>query len=93
MTRKGGHEYWEERATSFDELQRHITGEETDREIERWLLDKMEDGDTVLDLGCGTGRYTAIIVDSVRHVTAADMAPAMLDEARKARRFVEELVA
>ncbi len=83
MTRKGGHEYWEERATSFDELQRHITGEETDREIERWLLDKMEDGDTVLDLGCGTGRYTAIIVDSVRHVTAADMAPAMLDEARK----------
>ena len=83
MTRKGGHEYWEDRASSFDERQHYIVDEETDLVIDRWLLGKVDDGDVVLDLGCGTGRYTAIIADSVRHVTAADMAPAMLDEARK----------
>ena len=82
MIRKGGHEYWQERAGSFDEEQRYITGEETERTIDRWLLGKLEADDEVLDLGCGTGRYAATIADSVKHVTAADRAPAMLDETR-----------
>ena len=80
--RNGGYEYWAQRAHSFDSQQVRITGSGTEQEIDRWLERKLKPDDRVLDLGCGTGRYAKVIAEYVEHVTAADRAAEMLDEAR-----------
>ncbi|MEZ0261388.1 MAG: trans-aconitate 2-methyltransferase [Alphaproteobacteria bacterium] len=40
-------------------------------------------GKTVLDLGCGTGKYTALLAPHAKHITGLDAAPAQLDIARE----------
>ena len=41
------------------------------------------DGARVLELGAGTGKNTAWLAPRAAHVTALDLSPAMLDQARK----------
>lgn len=38
---------------------------------------------TVLDIGCGTGKYLALFAPHVTHITGVDIAPAQLAVARK----------
>ena len=83
MARQGGYEYWDARAHLFDESTARITSKETEALIDEWLLAIVRTQDTVLDLGCGTGRYSAAIAGSVMRVTAADRSPAMLDAAMR----------
>jgi len=40
--------------------------------------------ETVLDAGCGSGRVTALLLDSCAHVVAVDAAPSMVAHAREA---------
>ena len=83
MARQGGYEYWDARARIFDKSTERIISEETEALIDEWLIAKVNAHDSVLDLGCGTGRYAAVIAGSAVRVVAADRSPAMLDEARK----------
>jgi ubiquinone/menaquinone biosynthesis C-methylase UbiE len=49
------------------------------------------EGMTVLELACGTGRWTEILADVAGHVIAVDSEPAMLEQARE-RGLDEDLV-
>lgn len=81
--KRGGFQYWEDRAHRFAENQRFITGEDTDDYVNNWLLGKFQGNEHILDLGCGTGRYTGVISSMVGSVIAADRSPSMLEQSRK----------
>jgi ubiquinone/menaquinone biosynthesis C-methylase UbiE len=48
-----------------------------------FLFWKVRSDDDVLDMGCGTGRFTVPLAERVRSVAGLDMSPMMLDAARK----------
>lgn len=54
----------------------------TDSETD-FLLGKVRSDDDVLDLGCGTGRFTIPLAELARSVSGLDMSPMMLATARK----------
>jgi ubiquinone/menaquinone biosynthesis C-methylase UbiE len=48
-----------------------------------FLLGKVRPDDDVLDIGCGTGRFTVPLAGRAKTVSGLDMSPMMLAEARK----------
>src|SRR5690242_3966852 len=52
--------------------------------VEEFLRRVATPGSSVLDVGCGPGHLTASVPETVR-VTGLDLAPKMIDVARKAR--------
>jgi ubiquinone/menaquinone biosynthesis C-methylase UbiE len=44
-----------------------------------FLLQRVHPGETVLDMGCGTGRFTVPMAESGAEVTGYDISPAMLE--------------
>ena len=48
-----------------------------------FLLGKVGPGDDVLDMGCGTGRFTIPLAERARSVSGLDLSPMMLLSARK----------
>jgi lysine 2,3-aminomutase len=48
-----------------------------------FLLGKVQSDDDVLDMGCGTGRFTIPLAERARSVAGLDMSPMMLLTARK----------
>jgi SAM-dependent methyltransferase len=46
------------------------------------LLERCPPGGTVLDAGCGTGKYFAMVLDAGRRVVGADQSTGMLSRAR-----------
>ena len=51
-----------------------------------FILGKLKPEDEVLDLGCGTGRFTVPMAERANRVTGLDLCPAMIEKARdKAR--------
>ncbi len=83
MARLGGHEYWDARAHGFDRWNDKIVAEQTERLIDRWLRERLDADASLLDLGSGTGRYADVVAPAVARVTATDLAPKMLAEARR----------
>jgi SAM-dependent methyltransferase len=70
-------DYWARRATRFHKFASEASLE-SQPFIERILSDTRPDDD-VLDVGAGTGRYALPLARHIRHVTALDPSPAMLD--------------
>ena len=54
----------------------------TDEPVLDGLLELARVDDTWLDIGCGGGRYALPLARRVRHLTAVDPSPAMLDVLR-----------
>jgi ubiquinone/menaquinone biosynthesis C-methylase UbiE len=54
----------------------------TESEID-FLLGKVRLDDDILDMGCGTGRFTVPLAERARSVAGLDMSPMMLATARK----------
>jgi SAM-dependent methyltransferase len=54
----------------------------TDSEID-FILGKVRSTDKVLDMGCGTGRFTIPLAEKVQEVSGLDLSPMMLATARK----------
>lgn len=75
---------------AFDALAETYDAEFTNRPIGRWLRAQVQArlrsllniGDTVLELGCGTGEDAQHLAEIGVHVTATDHSEAMLEEAR-----------
>ena len=53
----------------------------TDTEM-RFLLGRVQPGDAVLDMGCGTGRFSVPMAELGADVTGYDISPAMLEQLR-----------
>jgi len=69
--------FWHEHALGYEaQLEREAQGSsETCKVIEAYL----QSGDSLLDVGAGSGRFTIPFADSVAHITALDLSPTMLD--------------
>jgi ubiquinone/menaquinone biosynthesis C-methylase UbiE len=79
---KKEHDYWGERAKSYDAATAYVVGKGTLQEAKAWLLDQLQETDNVLELGCGTGQFSEAVAQKVRHLTATEGAVEMLDVAK-----------
>ena len=76
------HEYWGKLARTFHCDALYVVGSAVYQEVEGWLQKQFRDTDTVLELGCGTGFFSEMIADRVKHLTATDLAPEMIEQAK-----------
>lgn len=74
-------EHWDQTAHTYDAEHRSMVGEAFENEIRSWLARQFTDADKVLELGCGTGIFSAMIAERVKHLTATDLSPGMLEHA------------
>jgi ubiquinone/menaquinone biosynthesis C-methylase UbiE len=77
------HEYWGKLARTFHGDALYVVGSDVYQEVEGWLQKQFRDTDTVLELGCGTGFFSEMIADRVKHLAATDLAPEMIEQANK----------
>lgn len=80
LTREAPHDaaFWNERAKSF--TSKDAPGSYTDRFLQ---LAHVQPGETVFDMGCGTGNLSLPLGEADHEVRAADFSPAMLDHLRE----------
>jgi len=76
-------QYWGRLALTYDAEYRGCVGEAFENGIRSWLEQQFPAGDEVLELDCGTGIFSAMIADRVRHLTATDFSPEMLEQATR----------
>ena len=81
--RKKEHAYWGSKARNYDAATACVIGKDTQQETEEWLTNQFKESDDVLELGCGTGQFSEVIAEKVRHLTATDGALEMLDRVRE----------
>ena len=77
------YKYWGKRASAHEESYVYIVGDAINQEVKNWLINQFEDTDMVLELGCGSGNYSKMIADRVKHLMATDLAPEMVEEAKE----------
>ncbi|HQE92035.1 MAG TPA: methyltransferase domain-containing protein [Anaerolineae bacterium] len=74
---------WRDRAHTYHEtVQRRWAKPDSSRAFIAADLER-HPGETVLDIGAGTGAWTAFLARVARHVTALDLSPAMLNVLRE----------
>jgi ubiquinone/menaquinone biosynthesis C-methylase UbiE len=74
---------WAQEASTYDAEHSSVVSPAFESELHSWLTRQFTDADNVLELGCGTGIFSAMIADRVRHLTATDFTPEMLEHARR----------
>lgn len=82
--------YYAAIAADYDAIEEDEERSEDLEEVADGVAGLVE-GMTVLELACGTGRFTEILADVAGHVIAVDSEPAMLEQARE-RGLDEDLV-
>lgn len=83
--------YWSQRSTSYSDvnkeelagISRHNWSSVLQEEIFSHFPDRSPESISVLDVGTGPGFFAILLAESGFHVTAVDMTPEMLDEARQ----------
>lgn len=70
--------YYRERAPEYDESLGEMEGLSEAFALARDLLHRLGPFDQVLELACGTGIWTQILLQMSSHITAVDAAPEML---------------
>lgn len=75
--------YWDKRARGHEKNYLYIVGPTINRELRGWLFAQFNDTDQVLELGCGSGNYTITVASRIKQLTATDLAPEMVEEAKK----------
>jgi ubiquinone/menaquinone biosynthesis C-methylase UbiE len=78
---KDEREHWDQIAQSYDEEHRRFMSEAFERQVRAWLERQFTPDDKVLELGCGTGIFAAMIAGQVGRVTATDLSGEMLKRA------------
>ena len=72
------YEYWSKRAEVFDKASCNINGKCTRNGKGRWVISQFKDTDITLEMGCGTGIYSALIANKVKKLVVTDMSHEML---------------
>ncbi len=77
--------YWDRRASTFDDSPSHFIRQGAERETWRAVLARHMPGEDahVLELGCGTGIITELLLECGYKVSAIDLAEEMLKRARE----------
>ena len=79
---KNDYEYWSKRASIFDKSSCDMDKKcSLDNKMD-WVIGQFNDTDTTLEIGCGTGIYSALIANKVKNLIATDMSSEMLELAR-----------
>jgi ubiquinone/menaquinone biosynthesis C-methylase UbiE len=79
---KNDYEYWSKRASIFDKASCDMDEKcSLDNKMD-WVIRQFNDTDTTLEIGCGTGIYSALIANKVKNLIATDMSSEMLALAR-----------
>lgn len=76
------YEYWGRMAAGYDAATNYVIGQDAQQEVGKWLSGRFKATDNVLEIGCGPGSFSVIIAERVRHLTATDGSPEMLELAR-----------
>lgn len=74
------YEFWDKVAHQYD-ADHHYVVRGLDDEIRSWLTRQFSKRDNLLELGCGTGLFSEMIVGRVEQLTATDMSPRMVEHA------------
>jgi len=74
--------YWSRFSETYDENQEYVVGKDFIGEIGKELSKLPELGKTV-ELGCGTGRFTELILPKITHLVATDLSNELLVLAQK----------
>ena len=77
------YEYWGRLANKFDGGSIHVVGSTVYQNVKVWLTNQFSDADKVLEFGCGTGYFSQMVTDKVKHLTATDLSKEMLEQAKK----------
>ena len=75
--------HWDRAASTYDAEYREWLSETFENKIRSWLARRFTPDDDVLEVGCGTGIFSEMIAGRVRHLTATDFSPEMLERARQ----------
>ncbi len=75
---KNDYEYWSKRAGTFDKSSCDMDNKCSLDNKMGWVLRQFNDTDTTLEIGCGTGIYSALIANNVNNLIATDMSSEML---------------
>lgn len=77
------YKYWGRLASNFHQDNIYVTGVKVNQVIRGWLVEQFNEGDVVLELGCGTGFYSEMVIGRVKQLTATDLAPEMIEQAKR----------
>lgn len=77
------YKYWGRLASTFNQKYLYVTGVKVNQVIRGWLVEQFNEGDVVLELGCGTGFYSEMAIGRVKQLTATDLAPEMIEQAKR----------
>jgi len=77
------YKYWDRLASNFHQDNLYVTGVKVNQVIRGWLVEQFNEGDVVLELGCGTGFYSEMVIGRVKQLTATDLAPEMIEQAKR----------
>jgi ubiquinone/menaquinone biosynthesis C-methylase UbiE len=74
--------YWSRFAEGLEEKTNYVVGKESFDKMKAHIAEQKDLGNT-LELGCGDGAYTIVLINNVKHLTATDNSDEMLDQIRK----------
>jgi ubiquinone/menaquinone biosynthesis C-methylase UbiE len=77
------YKYWGRLASTFHQDNLYVTGVSINQAIKSWLVQQFNEGDVVLEMGCGTGFYSEMVIEKVKQLIATDLAPEMIEQAKR----------
>jgi ubiquinone/menaquinone biosynthesis C-methylase UbiE len=77
------YKYWGRLASNFHRDNLYVFGVNVNQAIRGWLVEQFNEGDVVLELGCGTGFYSEMVIGGVKRLTVTDLAPEMIEQAKR----------
>ena len=78
------HAYWQACGDTFIASPEYYDKVET--ALRELILPKVPQGSSILDAGCGSGRYTLLLARRAAAVEAFDLSPALIEKAQRAAR-------
>ena len=81
MTEEMKEKYWSRFQATFDENQEYVVGKDFLDDVKE-NIKRLSDLGEVLELGCGTGYFTAVVAQNAHHVIATDLSDELLERAK-----------